>query len=94
MKIYLHRCDLLHLEHQMPEGKLIFQIQIYMTQHGDSVKGYILRIFEMKKYLAFMPCLKDTEGAATELVRADKSFTGMELCYIILNTIPYVLTSA
>ncbi len=48
----------------------------------------------MNNYLKYLPCLKDLEGSPNKLTHADVPFTGMELCYIILNAILYPLNSA
>ena len=48
----------------------------------------------MKDYLEFMPYLKDVEGSPAESTRAHRPFSGMELCYIVLNAIPYGLACA
>ena len=68
---------------------MYMQTQIYMCQRGVKVKGFILRIVEMNDYLELMPCIKDVEGLPAELTREDQPFSGMELCYIVLNAIPY-----
>ncbi len=41
-----------------------------------------------------MPCLKDVEGAPAALERADVPLKGIELCTLILGTLPYTLASA
>ena len=48
----------------------------------------------MNNYLKYLPCLKDLEDSPIELSRADVPFSDMELCYIILNAIPYWLNCA
>ncbi len=65
-----------------------------MCQRRLPVKRFIARIVEMNNYLKYLPCLKDLEGSPPELTHADVPFTGMELCYIIINAIQYPLNSA
>ena len=55
------------------------------------VKKFIAWVVEMNNYLKCLPCLKDLEDSPVELTRADVPFSDMELCYIILNAIPYWL---
>ena len=69
--------------------RMYVQVQIYMFQRGLPVKRFIARVVEMNNYLVYLPCLKDLEDIPTKLTCVDIPFSGMELCYIILNAIPY-----
>ena len=68
--------------------RMYVQVQIYMCQRGLPVKRFIVRVVEMNNYLEYLPCLKYLEGSPAKLTCADVPFSGMELCYIILNSIP------
>jgi hypothetical protein len=48
----------------------------------------------MNNYLELMPCLKDVEGLPASLERADVPIKGIELCTLILGTLPYTLVTA
>ena len=45
----------------------------------------------MNIYLALMTCLKYVEGAPSALERDDVPLKGIELCTLILGTLPYTL---
>ncbi len=67
--------------------------QIYVMAKADCVittKGFI----KMNNYLKLMPCLKDVKGAPLSLEGADVPLKGIELCALILGTLPYTLVMA
>ncbi len=70
------------------------QVQIVMYMRRLTVKRFIARVVEMNNYLKYLPFLKDLEDSLAKLTHADVPFSGMELCYIILNVIPYWLNCA
>ncbi len=59
-----------------------------------NIKAFITQIININKHLLLLPCLKDVEGVPTALKRADVPLKGIELCTLILGTLPYTLVCA
>jgi len=74
--------------------------RIYMTSQiicpssKVEIGPFIDRISEMNSYNKYLPSLKDEEGSPTELVSSNQPFLQLELCKVVLTTLPFNFASS
>ena len=68
--------------------------QIVWPATKVGIGPFVDRVIEINTYNRYLPSLKDEEGSPKVLVRGNVLFTKLELCTIILQSLPFGFSSA
>ena len=75
------------------------RVRQYTTNHVKNTDRIILtqsgaRMIELSKYLTLLSCFADKEGSPAQMEQAYRKLTEMDICIIIISTLPQDLVTA